>query len=104
MNKNPLFRRLYLPVVVTNARLFTCSFDPVGVSLETGEIPDEAKFEEVPYIRFKKTLWSHITHEQEEVFSVEDAHQDRERTILVVSGSHLKLFLEQVQFGGLIRG
>jgi hypothetical protein len=64
LNQDSHFRRLYVPVIVTNARLFTCTFDPANVSLETGEIPADANFEEVPCIRFRKTLWSHIVSGQ----------------------------------------
>jgi hypothetical protein len=92
----PLFR--YLPVVVTNARLFLCSADPTSISLKTGELPSTAEFSEIPFVRFRKTLWASRLTEAKDPQHIMHVHSDRERTILVVSAPHLELFLQKAQF------
>lgn len=47
---------LYFPAIVTNAKLLACDFDPAKCSLESGETPSLASFDEVPWIRYRKTL------------------------------------------------
>jgi hypothetical protein len=97
LNQGSTLQWLYMPVIVTSAKLFTCKFNAANVSLETGKVPDDACVEEVPFIRFRKTLWSHKASEQAEGLStIRKLHLSRERTVWVVSGSSLNSFLEQV--------
>lgn len=93
----PLFR--YLPVVITNARLFTCSVDARSISLTTGELPATAEFTEVPFVRFRKTLWASRLTESKNSRHVAYAHAYRERSVIVVSSSHLEQFLQNARFG-----
>lgn len=51
--------RLFVPVIVTNARLYTARYKPSEVSLETGEFSVPPKeVESVPYVRFRKAFMS----------------------------------------------
>src|SRR5687768_17577803 len=54
----PFHVRLFIfPMIVTNAKLAVCRFDPKNVSLEQGVLdPDKAEIFEVPMIRFRKSL------------------------------------------------
>lgn len=88
---NTTGRRYYAPIIVTNARLTVCNFDLASVSLEAGEIAD-GEFEEVPYIRFRKSLTT-IMSEGRTVQTISAANRDRHRTILVVQSSHFADFL-----------
>jgi hypothetical protein len=90
---NQTERRYYVPVIVTNARLSVCNFDVGSVSLETGEIPS-GDVEEVPYIRFRKTLATRVT-EGSTVRSITDANRNRHRTVLVVQSNALRQFLNE---------
>jgi hypothetical protein len=92
----PFFR--YLPLVVTNAQLFICSADPLSISLETGELPTNAIFERVPFVRFRKTLWSGTETEAPEVHPRFQPHNNRERTIIVVSAESLGQLLGNAHF------
>jgi len=47
--------RLYFNIIVTTADLKVAKFDPAGVSLADGTIPD-AEFDSVPFVRFRKQL------------------------------------------------
>ncbi len=84
-------RRYYVPVIVTNARLTICNFDVAAVSLEAGEIP-EGDFEEVPYIRFRKSLATTLS-ENSSAQTVSAANRDKNRTVFVVHSSNLAEFM-----------
>lgn len=86
----------YLPIVLTNARLFICRADLSTVSLATGEFGANAQFEEVPFMRFRKTLWAQSAESTER--SVEGIRRERERTVFVVSSVALADFLQRATF------
>lgn len=94
----PLFQ--YLPVVITNARLFVCSVDLALISLASGELPATAEFTEKPFVRFRKTLWASRLTEPKNPQGVQHVHYERERTIMVVSSAHLHEFLQSARFSG----
>ncbi len=50
--------RMYFSVIVTTAKLRVCSFDSQSILLSTGEIAN-AKYTEVPFLRFRKQLAYH---------------------------------------------
>jgi hypothetical protein len=79
-------RRYYVPIIVSNARLNVCRFSAGSVSLQAGEIPN-ADFEEVPYIRFTKSLTTQIS-EDRPINTTSAANRDRHRTVFVVQSSH----------------
>lgn len=84
---------LYLPLIITSAQLHVCRFDPSETSLETGKIPDTSTFEEVPWIRFKKTLTtSDYSIDPESL----DQTSSGERTVWVVRASELVAFLKEM--------
>ena len=93
----PLFQ--YLPLVVTNAQLFICSADPLSISLETEELPENAAFERVPFVRFRKTLWSAAETEAPEFHPRFQPRNNRERTIIVASAVSLDQLLRNAHFG-----
>jgi hypothetical protein len=84
----------FLPMIVTSARLFLCDFSHNAISLETGELPEHAVFTEVPYVRFRKTLWSSVVVSTDPS-RIERVHQDRERSVLVLSSMALADFLHK---------
>ena len=57
-------RRLFLPVIVTNATLYTCTFDAEKVSMADGGL-SHGDFQEVPVVRFRKGLaiWDRLAAE-----------------------------------------
>lgn len=84
-------RYIYVPVIVTNANLHVCRYSVDTVSLHDGNIP-AGDFEEVPYIRFRKSLATTLT-ESNNINSIEIANRDRNRTVIVVQAQHLVNFL-----------
>jgi hypothetical protein len=53
---------IYLPIIITNARLSIASFDAENVSMKSGKLEDSkfAEFKEVSKVRFRKTLATHM--------------------------------------------
>jgi hypothetical protein len=85
--------RLIVPVIVTNALLYVCKFDPATVDLETGRISEgQCKFTEAPMVRFRKNLTSHYPRidshaEGSSQLSIKSTAMDR--TVLVMNANHL---------------
>jgi hypothetical protein len=91
-------RRVYVPIVVTTARLWVCRYDPGKIDIATGRV-DEAAFEEVQTIRFKKALSSAGTVEAEESQEMpyrrfRQVSRLQERTVFVVNSSAFVSLLE----------
>jgi len=83
-------RRIYVPVIVTTAKLYVCIFDPGKVPLESGTIShneDETDIKEVPWVRFRKALATSITEDPGKM------KYDRQSTVMVVNANQLIDFL-----------
>ena len=71
--------RVVLPVIVTNAKIYTARYNPTEVSLETGELKEKSeKLERVPWVRFQKSF---------------AADKVGERTVFLVNASSFGNFL-----------
>ncbi|MBZ5638812.1 MAG: hypothetical protein LAO51_08660 [Acidobacteriia bacterium] len=85
--KRAEFLRIYMPVIVTNASLRVAKVDPAAVSLFDGRVERE-EFEEVSAVRFRKSFTSDRPPNSNPS-DLESAAAVRERTVMVVSASHL---------------
>lgn len=89
--------KIYFNVIVTTATLQVCRFNAQSISLKDGTLED-ANFEEVPYVRFRKQL--NPVYEIPEIYQVA-GHQDvakaKENTVFVVNSSHLFEFLRDFE-------
>jgi hypothetical protein len=85
----------YYPLIVTNAKLYLCQFAAGKVDIDTGNLPADTEFSEVPFLRFTKSLSSYVlaTPEDRMPASLETAHSEGERTVFVVNGAKLSSFL-----------
>jgi hypothetical protein len=88
-----LFRRLYVPVIVTTAELVISSFDPKAISLKDGSLPKDSDFQHVPYIRFSKTLTTQYgtSHGRD----ILETHKQTIRTIFIVNAENIENFLNE---------
>ena len=86
-------RLFIVPVVVTNAALTICRFDPAAIRIEDGTLAAaDAVTETVPFVRFRKSL---ATAMRESLFrDLRAANRARERTVFVVTAEHLTTFLK----------
>jgi hypothetical protein len=87
--------RCYVPIVVTNATLYAASFDLSAFDMKSGRLPaGTCDFQEVPCVRFRKSLGTHLTMRQEvEPQGIRDATAEAnwasQRTILVMNSASL---------------
>lgn len=64
--------KLFVPTIVTSARLFKCEFDPKDINGSTGEIPyDRVKLTPVPYLIYRYALPHHLQRDFK--FSLKDS-------------------------------
>lgn len=93
--------RMYMPIIVTNAKLTICSFIPNNVDLATGELSlENATFETVPYIRFRKGLQTNILSSKIQIgdrreLELRQINAEKERTVFVVNSENLLDFLKE---------
>jgi hypothetical protein len=92
--------RCYIPVIVTNAKLEVCVFDPQEVDIQDGSI-SEGEFTTVPVIRFRKGLSTRLpTVSAEEVcWDIADVNKEGERTVFVANASSFTEFLRDFEIG-----
>jgi hypothetical protein len=88
---------LYIPVIVTNATLYTCRVEPGSVDLSTGMVPSSAQFNRVSAIRFRKSLASDLVHDPETYDSIAEGQLKKERSTFVVHVSDLAEWLAKVE-------
>src|SRR5207247_10319347 len=88
---------VYIPAIVTVARLVVCRYDSVDISLDDGQA-SAAAFDEVPCIRFRKSLATELINDADpKIKTLHDENLNKERTVLVVNGRHLLDILGQVK-------
>lgn len=89
-------KRYILPLIVTNAKIVVCKFDPARVSLEDGTLGDaDVELREVPFIRFRKSLATKFP--TGEIPSLERANLARQRTVFVANAETLPEFLKELR-------
>ena len=77
---------ILLPVIVTSAKLYVGKFSPADVNLTAGEL-DDASFEEVSHVRFRKSLSGVEVPTEFEPESLEDLAYGSVRTVFVVEAA-----------------
>jgi hypothetical protein len=91
---------IYLPVIVTNANLVICRFNPSEVDITTGEL-DTSSFEPVNAIKFRKSL--PIRNDAVSVpRDLGELNKTSEQTLFVVNASNIAEFLKQCNIGGVV--
>jgi len=86
-NQNPY---LYFPIIVTNATLHVCRFDPAKINISTGQIHevDDVDFETVSCVRFRKSFSSTMMSSKSQR-DLEATNRSNERTIFVINSEKL---------------
>lgn len=79
--------QFYFPVIVTTATIRICRYEPSDIDLLTGELGD-AEFDEVPFIRFTKSLPSGLSTSRPPEELAESARESQ-RTIFIMNAEHL---------------
>lgn len=79
--------QFYFPVIITTASLRVCRFQSSDIDLLSGELGD-ADFEEVPFIRFTKSLSSTLSNSRLPS-KLSDSARENQRTVFVVNANKL---------------
>jgi hypothetical protein len=98
---NPAFRStvfVYVPVIVTTARLTACKFKPADVSVADGKLPQTSTFADVPFVRFVKNL-SH-DYDVTDHATLASANAAKDRTVFIVNGERFGEFLRKFDVTG----
>lgn len=85
------FARIYIPVLVTTAKLLVSYFDPESIALAEGTLSKDTPTKEVPFVRFHKGLGAY--KEQPSANTIEEIHSLSQRTVFVVNAESLTTFL-----------
>jgi hypothetical protein len=83
---------IYIPVIVTNARLNVCSFDATAVDLSEGLLPTNATFQSASVVRFFKNLSSDIDPNIQK--DLTETNRAKNRTVFIVNAAGLATFLK----------
>ena len=86
----------YIPVIVTNATLWVCSFDPAKVDGD-GMLPPDAKFHPAPLVRFFKNLSSDSGESSSQ--DLAGANRAKNRIVFVVEAAYFPEFLKAFKTG-----
>ena len=86
---------LWVPVIVTNATLSACSFNPSEIDAGDGFLPSSATFQNVDAVRFFKNLAFDVGSQKHK--GLTEANLAKSRTVLVVNEGKLKEFLRRFE-------
>ncbi len=93
--------QVYLPVIITNATLQICWFDPNNISLDGELSSSQSKFEPVPFVRFRKSL-SAMTLSRQSSQNLEQANREQEQTVFIINAEKMLETLKKISL--MIRG
>jgi len=98
-NQYPPISRVYIPMIVSTARLFICDAPYDRVDLETGQV-NPSMIREVPAVRFIKSFGS-LAPERSIAKSIREFAEATQRTVIVVQAARLNELLTKWDFGNL---
>jgi hypothetical protein len=87
----------FLPTIVTNAKLVTCTVDPSTITMDGRT--DSPDVKEIPFVRFHKSLTAKVSG-SEAYADLQGMIDDRQRTVMVVNANHIVSFLTQLRLYG----
>jgi hypothetical protein len=96
IRKMPWVDQVFLPVVVTSARIFTCDFKPEDIDVASGEIPySKAQIKEQQYVLYEYALPRHLqaVPDNSQIEEQENTELYSRMQIIVVHSRHFGSFL-----------
>ena len=97
ITKMPWVDQVFLPVVVTSARIFICDFKPEDIDIISGEIPySKAQIKEQQYVLYEYALPRHLqaVPKNSQIEEQENTELYSRVHIIVVYSSHFGSFLK----------
>jgi hypothetical protein len=89
---------VYLPIIITNAKLLISEYDPNDVDLMTGKI-NEASFNETPFIQFYKNMSSSLKTDSKP-HNLHEANLQNNRSVIIVNSDKIAEFIDNIQIPG----
>jgi hypothetical protein len=89
--------RLFIPMIVTTAKMYICDADYQNINLETGEISG-ANIEPVDFVRFAKSFGAGDARRAGDI-TIEKFAEQTERSVLIVQASAFLDFLGHFDIG-----
>jgi hypothetical protein len=94
-------KQIFIPVIVTTARLQLCEFDPAAISASAGTIPyDQVKLTEMPYLIYQYALPVHLQMDKGHILFLSSQQQVaflNRMHIFVVNSAHFEQFLNMLR-------
>lgn len=90
--------RVYMPLIVTTAKLYMCDADYLELDLDTGEV-DDIQPVRVPFLRFTKSLG--VGTIPRKATSLADISSQSERSVIVVQAGSFIDFLDKWDLGNI---
>jgi hypothetical protein len=87
--------RAFIPLIVTNAELAVCHYDPASVDLSTGRI-DGTSTETTALVRFRKSLSSGIPQRAPR-HTLEETGHENQRTVLIMNSTSLTQVFKELE-------
>ncbi len=94
------FMRLFIPIIITNAKLYACRFTSPDVALDTGDLRNEV-YEEIQFIRFRKTLGIPHREHAKRPNDISEANQNDQRSIFVANADAIVKLLSGLDLDSL---
>jgi hypothetical protein len=95
LREKPLLQRFYFPVIVTNANLYTCEFDPGDINVRDGRLSEgKGIFQSANVVRFRKSL-ANTCEPSKDLQAFEALNNKEEQTVLVMNAASLSEILKQ---------
>ena len=99
----PYVHQIFIPIIITTAKLLVCEFDPKNVDKKTGEILlSKATLKELPYLLYEYPLPVHFHSTPfDKVAVLKTGNKDfgTRMDILVVNSSNFSEFLSKLEKG-----
>jgi hypothetical protein len=93
LRRKPNTAAAFIPVIVTNTKLYACRVNPREVDLAVGTLPAAATFEPVMAIKFQKATATDVNQPNTKHRTLHDQWLSKERSVVVVNVAHLKDWL-----------
>jgi hypothetical protein len=91
--------RIYIPAIVTTAKLEVFHFIPDEVDIESGEFSIEKladdQFKTVPLVRFRKNFTTTLATQNDKNRSIEDINRENERTVFIINATEFSTILRE---------
>jgi hypothetical protein len=85
---------VYIPAIITNAKILECIVDPSKIDINTGHI-SESDIKEIPFIRYRKNFYSGNQYHKTKR-DMRNTNSENDRTIIVINSNSIINTLKEI--------